>query len=525
MNKAIDNYSTGKQIEVTAWKGQSVSASSGRFVCPECLEYVALDIRGHFRHQNKTPQSIECEKRVNTPSRSSYERMGLPLFLGNEMGTFRLYIGFPSLPENDLLHAEASQAYLLVQTSTQKTKKYYISRERFSTGQVTKLQLNALPSNRGRYLISYFNTPYSIKRKWTQNSDIWGDVQFFKCEDLYSRKVRPLGNIVVDTDYYMIGDNWWLNRYLYFVKCSSVGFLEIGKQKISVSKVSVSYSKAKTGDFQALGRLLMSRYHLNLLIGDSEMVPFWPPCIVDENYMIYPASVKAAVLAIDSPNKNPVVYKYQNFSYQETIVNRDAIPFFETSVSEEETPYSIDKAFNGNIQYIRRQCLHSYRDVCTAYIADESGNVIIRTGSPSEELSVKALARKAYYVRSNCKSTVYHLKANGVEHVYKIDSEQGIAINDISWNDAIRVVSAIGRILLTFTFQKPVSETASLDESIIKRLEACNGPMIIIDPYARALIRHAMKEPIIKPFLKRCISRNSISVQALKILKEAYGGL
>ena len=81
MNKAIDNYAAGKQIEVTAWKGQSVSASSGRFVCPECLEYVALDRRGHFRHQNTTPQSIECERRVNTPSQSSYEKMGLPLFL------------------------------------------------------------------------------------------------------------------------------------------------------------------------------------------------------------------------------------------------------------------------------------------------------------------------------------------------------------------------------------------------------------------------------------------------------------
>ncbi|MFR1049932.1 MAG: hypothetical protein ACLSFK_08550, partial [Streptococcus salivarius] len=173
-----------------------------------------------------------------------------------------------------------AQAYLLVQTSVGKTKRYNISRERFSTGQVTKLQLGSLPSNRGRYLINYFNTPYSVKRKWTQNSDIWGDVQFFKCEETYSRKVRPLGNIVVDTDYYMTGDNWWLNRYLYFVECSRVGILEIGEHKIPVSKVSVSYSKAKSSDFQALSRLLMSQYHLNLLIGDSAMVPFWPPCIV-----------------------------------------------------------------------------------------------------------------------------------------------------------------------------------------------------------------------------------------------------
>ena len=53
MRKAIDNYAQGKQREVEAWIGSSISASSGRFVCPECLESVALDIRGHF-HQYHT---------------------------------------------------------------------------------------------------------------------------------------------------------------------------------------------------------------------------------------------------------------------------------------------------------------------------------------------------------------------------------------------------------------------------------------------------------------------------------------
>ena len=81
MRKAIDNYAQGKQREVEAWIGSSISASSGRFVCPECLESVALDIRGHFRHKNRTAQSLECDKRVDAPSRSAYERMGLPLYL------------------------------------------------------------------------------------------------------------------------------------------------------------------------------------------------------------------------------------------------------------------------------------------------------------------------------------------------------------------------------------------------------------------------------------------------------------
>ena len=218
MRKAIDNYAKGKQIEVTAWSGQSISASTRRFFCPECMESVALDIRGHFRHKNRTAQSLECEKRVDSPSRTSYERMGLPLFIRSETdGIFKLYLGFPAIPQKILDEAQTKKAIVKIGTGKIVKSQLFISAERFDAEHITYCLLDFLPAENSKYKIDYENTPYIIRQRWTDESDFWGNGQFFKKNDIYSRKIRPLGTIVANQDYYFLGSTYYFQQYSRYI--------------------------------------------------------------------------------------------------------------------------------------------------------------------------------------------------------------------------------------------------------------------------------------------------------------------
>lgn len=236
MRKAIDNYAQGKQREVEAWTGSSISASSGRFVCPECLESVALDVRGHFRHKNRTPQSVECDKRVDSTSRSAHERMGLPIYLcEKENGVFSLGIGFSGHGDAALQEAATNNAYLDIKQTPQQSVRYGISHARFLPNSTTILPVTFLPQGNGAYAIHYsVGTPAKLKTLWTDHSDIWGAGQFFKISLQHSRKVRPLGTIVTDEDYYYTGNTWQFSAYKSFVSITQAGCLTLSNQTLNV---------------------------------------------------------------------------------------------------------------------------------------------------------------------------------------------------------------------------------------------------------------------------------------------------
>ena len=105
-----------------------------------------MDVRGHFRHKNRTAQSIECDKRVDAPSRSAYERMGLPLYLCQTGGNkFSLGIGFNGHDELSVDNAAREHAYIEITDGFQKPMRYNISYARFIPNTITLIPVNYLP--------------------------------------------------------------------------------------------------------------------------------------------------------------------------------------------------------------------------------------------------------------------------------------------------------------------------------------------------------------------------------------------
>lgn len=517
MRKAIDNYAIGKQKEVTAWKGQSISASNHRFFCPECMEYVSLDVRGHFRHKKRTSQSLACEKRVDSPSRSSYERMGLPLYIRKEMDDrFLLYIGFPAIPQNALDEAIQSKATLELSDGENSKKKYIISPERFDSEHIARIALDFLPINRGKFKIEYTNTPRTIVERWTNSSDMWGDGQFFKIGEEYCRKIRPLGTIVSDQEYYFLGNPKLFQQFKSYVEISEEGFLNI-RHDTPVHKICIHGNKATESIFNSLSSLLMEKYHLSFLIGESELSPLWPPCIMDDNYFLFPSQTQKALFVTNSPNEAPVIYRYQGSTYQDIPLGTIQPSLFELKLTNIEIPLSVDKVFNGNIQFVRKQDLSLLCSNLEIDILEKNGESII-------DNVPKKLTDKEFQVKCNYPCTIYHFRTDGSDISYKINSTHGTYIKNINWDDKLIIISNTGRQLLSYVFKKDNQIQLPIDADLVDIIRRLRGPTVPINTHTIALCRKSTLNPLIRQEILKYIRIGKIPVQVVNILNNRFGG-
>ena len=519
MKKAIDNYAIGKQIEVVAWKGQSISANSKRFFCTECMEAVALDCRGFFRHQKRTIQSIECEKRVDGCSRTTYERMGLPLFIKSEgESLFRIYIGFSAIDEMLLDKACKEKAFVEIGNGKVNKLKYAISKERFDPERLTYFPLDFLPTSNGKYTLEYTNTPKKIKECWTEHSDLWGVGQFFKQREKYSRKIRPLGTVVMDQEYYFVGSSvYFFQRYKKCINISQVGLLLLGNSKINVYKVKFLSANIDESLFKTLSSVLMENYHVSLLVGESRVLPLWPPCMLEENYFVFPSETKRALFVVDSPNDEPVVYKYYGNAYSNISLEKQKPTMFDMGVTEAEIPLSVDRAFNGNIQYIRKQKLYLRTAKTIVDIVDESDESILN-------VPLRKIKNKTFYVKSNIPCTVYILRKDGTDIKYRVKTENRLEINKISWNDAVVILSNYGKQLLSYVFEKSIDRNIHNDSMLIEKIRKVRGPVIPINQEAIMLYRLTSADYELCKEVEKYIRIGHIPIQVVKLLKEKYGG-
>jgi len=517
VKKAIDNYAIGKQIEVTAWKGQSIPASSYRFFCPECMEPVALDTRGHFRHKNRTVQSLECEKRVDSPSRTAYERMGLPLFIRRENdAAFRLYMGFPALPKKVIEEASQAKAVVSIRNNSSSVQ-YFVSKERFDSEHFTYIPMGFLPSNSGKYKIEYDNATNRIRECWTENSDIWGVGQFYKTAEEYARKIRPLGTIVTDREYYYSGNVYCFQHYKKCIEVKPVGVLQVGNNSQTVYSIIVHSKEMESSFFKLVSAMFMEKFHLSLLVGDSELLPIWPPCIVDENYLLYPLKTKRAILLVDSPNSNPKIYKYYGSSYIEASIDKQDISLLDMPVMEMEIPVSVDKAFNGNIQYIRKQALQQCEQ--EVYI-----NVVDENNYPLDNTSIKTIKNKSFTINCSCPCNVFLIRGDGSDLFYKLSDDNGITIRNVKWSDSLVVISNAGKLLFSYTFEQNTTNASIEDAILIDKIRKAKGLMVPIDQQIVALYRRAVSYKALYKELTKFIRIGYIPARVVTLLKEAFGG-
>lgn len=513
MRKAIDNYAQGKQREVEAWIGSSISASSGRFICPECLENVALDVRGHFRHKNRTAQSLECDKRVDSSSRSAYERMGLPLFLCNDDDTtFSLAIGFSGHDEESLDRAASVNAYFDITERNRRDVRYSISYARFTPNTITLIPIDYIPNGNGAFQLRYSdNTPQKLKNVWTNHTDNWGSGQFFKISEKRSRKIRSLGTIVTDEDYYYIGGTWAFNSYASFVKITKVGALKLADQTLTVHRINIKKSHASEYQFKAFADLLRNRYKVNLLVGESLLLPIWPPCIEQDSRMIYPKNTSSVQFYVQTPNESPTIYRYHGGSYVREDVRETAPYTYRLSLTGAEIPLCVDRVFNGNIQFICRSSIETNAQMLEADIIDETGTSV--NNSPPT-----ALRHKVFTCLTNFPATV-HIHNDGLTDCCRdINSADGLLLDKCHWGDTISIYTRSGNLVYTYTFQKTKTNCEEADSDFIEKFkQSCHGPTERLTPQIIALFK-SIHNNTVRDIVKKYIRQGIIPTSTVSLL-------
>ena len=519
MRTAIDTGRTGekgKQKEVIAWEGESISSRFQRFMCPECLEYVGLDIRGHFRHNQMTAQSIECEKRSKSTYHSPYEKMGLPLYLFRDGSSiFSLFLGFPPVDEALLSEAINNQGVIAINAGVNRKPRISITRNRFGSDIVTRIGLDRLPAE-GFYKIEYTNVPEKMIAMWTTHSDMWGYGQFYNVKEDYSTKVRLLGNIILGREYYFTGNisDFW--RYKDVVDISEEGYLSLHNKTQKVFKL-IFHKGMNSSRFESLASLLAGTYKVNLLLGESRLTPLWPPCIIEENYFEYPQLYNQVTLRINSANDHPTVYNYYQNAVSIIEIPNVFPPTVSTPVKQYDSGFSVDKKYGGNIQFVCYR-KHSSTDISEkAEITDCLGNSILN-------LNISDIKNKKLIVKSSCNSDVFVVSRKGISTKYKIDSEQGVEINPLAYGDSVIVISKAGRQLLSYSLKRESAEVSSSETKLLNELKTLHGQEIDINEKVLCAYRKTAKNPAIRKMIERYIRIGKIPTSVLYALSSYYGG-
>lgn len=516
MRKAIDNYARGKQREVEAWKGETIRADSGRFICPECLENVALTTSGHFRHKNRTAQSIECDRRVDSSNRTAYERMGLPLYLCKQSdGRFYLGIGFSGQDQETLISAENKGAYLTIGDGFHKESRYNISTDRFSQNKTVIIPVDYRPAGNGYYRMTFSeSTPPKLKRIWTERSDIWGSGQFFRVSETNSRKIRPLGTIVTDEEYYFTGNTWRFERYKSFVSAQREGYLYLSNEQVSVYKFVVRKSKASDAEFKSFADLLRNAYKVNLLVGESFLSPIWPPCIEDDGHFLFQKTVRDGHFLVQSPNETPVVYRYYGGTYLNEEIHKSSPATYGAILSDTDIPICIDRAFNGNIQFLCRREIALRVERPFVDIIDADGKTIIG-------VQLTAIKNKEYRCVANFPATIHVKNVFRKDYCKSLNDEDGVVLTGMNWDDEITVFDHSGKCVLSFTFIRTRTETVTSDEMLLREIAMLSkGPVENVTPRVLALYKtlddNAAAKMVIHKYIKTGRIPSSIVALLLK---------
>lgn len=511
MDKAIDNYIIGKQVEVHAQKGMSVPASSRRYMCPCCLEYVALDIRGHFRHKTKTSQSIECERRVSGNAVSIYERIGVPFYLLEQSpAIFELYLEFPSLPPNSICNTNAVDNSIIITTTSGRVAKYNCAR--FSKEKGTLLKMDYSPGEGSYYFEFGKSVGTTAKQTITNHSDRFGDGAFFKISEKMSRKVRRGGTIAMDTNYYFVGNTrYFLHHSRIAVEmCGNIIFNDA---KRTVYKICIKGENISEWEYKQLSSTFASVFKLNLVHRDSQLVAIWPPALTYDSKVVFDDYTRNAHFLIDSPNDTPKVFQFTSQSYEEKRLPSMDPNYFTVPIFSARSFFAVDKAYNANIQEISKQKLYTSEKEYDYDIVDEAGTSII-------EGQVLAKVNKQYRITTNFAGFVLKMRKGTEPVLMKIASIEGILINNTKRGDIIEIYSKNWNLVYRYAFvSQPPKGSDEYEYAIMQQLNLQKRPFVPLNQEDILIFSSVPQESILFPVVQRYLLSRQCPQKAKEIIK------
>ena len=273
-------------------RNSSTLASSKRYTCPYCGEYVmyihAIKHTPHFKHIRGSLVAKSCEKYAegigsNTNHKSSYNQSisGFPLYIRKLGENFTLHMGLFPVPE-DLIDNEIQKSQNIEIFNPNNASLDQIYLNDLVIDDITFKHMEWLYES---YSLKYANNPTRLfEFKWVEETPgIESDGAIFFCSDMYSRRIALNGKITTGTPYYLVIPSQKPITDNKFLKIESTNKLAVKAkelQKWLVHKIEFTQITDESSEFAR-------DLHVTLVDKPKKLTPLWPPHIQIGNKHIH----------------------------------------------------------------------------------------------------------------------------------------------------------------------------------------------------------------------------------------------
>ena len=408
MRSAIDFYARGKEREVHAGDYDYRRYPKGRFICPECGEFVYLSkdraLHHVFKHYPKEDLTPDCDRRVDgAPVESIYERVGVPLYVRERNnGDFQLCMYFRPLSRKDLMDAERTGAVLAIGDQLQ----YRISSERFSDEHGTWIDIDYVPRYSPTYQISITHSTEIAKRislRWGDTAEgllPYGYGAVFNSDT--GRKFHKGDSISTDTNYYWIMSDNGLIRYIPGIVTQRVGRLVLRDGSLNVYRTQFR-SDIDDRMFSQLSSFLLKHMGLHLLEKEARIIPVWPPAVKRREGYLIEGRVRNLFGIVESGNENPDVYAYYGEQFSPVQLTVDDSNIMGIPLSQPEIYLNIDRKYVSTGLHVEKGNPYTNSVLFTPFLSingnddnvyEKEKTILVRTLSVSGNVEVDAVLVK-----------------------------------------------------------------------------------------------------------------------------------
>lgn len=475
------------------------SARSGHFVCELCAQNVLLTAPGiniqHFRHDPATPNK-ECDERQAyfdpTYGRSlrSLNSHVMPLRITLTDTSFVLQLGF-FYPPDSKAHCDR------IKIAGDSHQIFEYSFERIEKIGTTYLNVGSIPSQ--VYGVEYVNANSELKRFWSNKiTGINTTGSFF---DGRTGQILQSGGKAYSGNFYYL-----LQRRPLYSYHTDIEATEVARTQSNSSTTWYLY-KIRVKKFSAYSAKFFLKYAIFLTEKPTRFYPIWPTYIEDPYFIYHNSAEFYFYLCGDDA-------ELKSYPATANVLGTQGGKLYKLYTREREQLISLGKSGALGFSYLIKQALSKKAPLPSVTICDHAGNLL------NEETYSKL--PKSKFITVSCQ---YDGKAivqrNGkTERIYKISSEQDLEIDELTFGTEIHFYQGCDYIQsIRFEQERANCDVLTLDDALVKKLNACSGAMIPVTHAVGNLISKFEVYPQTKRWIYTAVRQGEISRTALHLLR------
>lgn len=479
-----------------------VSASSGHFVCELCAQNVLLTAPGanirHFRHDPASPNK-KCDERqasfdptYGRRRLQSFNSHAMPLRIAVRGNGFVLQLGF-FWPPDARAHCKK------IKIAGDSGQLYEYSFERIEHAGTTYLDVGGVPSK--RYQLDYINANNELNRYWA------GEAQGVPSRGAFfdggsGRMIQLGGRAYSGNAYYLLQ-----RGMLYGGECRDIEADQIACVQAGAASPWYLY-RIRVRQFSENAAKFFLKRSIFLTEKPTKFYPLWPPYVKDSYFIYHNNSEFYFYLCGDDAEMKAYPATAETSAVQDGRL-------YKLYTGGREQLVSLGKSGALGFSYLIKGPLNKKAPLPPVTVSDQSG----------KELEGETCSRlpKGKLISVSCR---YDGKAvvrrrGKIDHVYRLCGGQDLILDGLLMDMEIEFYQGCDRVrTIRFQREKAGGDAMAEDQALVKRLNACGGPMVPVSHAAGAMAGKYASHPRTRQWLYRALRQGKISREALRLLED-----